>query len=62
MNELKPKSQFVTNTVVIKYVNDLHESQQMNALHYNLKQHVVDTEKSAFDMKKISETNHEENR
>lgn len=62
LNELKPNSQFVTNTVVIKYVNDLHESQQMNALHYNLKQQVVDTEKSVFDMKKISETNHEENR
>lgn len=46
INELKAQQKYVTNTVVINYVNALHESQQMHALHYHLKKRFVDTLKS----------------
>jgi hypothetical protein len=42
LNELKEKKLFVTNRVVIDYVNNLHESQQMHSLHYPLKKQMVD--------------------
>jgi hypothetical protein len=46
MDELKEQKKFVSNTVVINYVNNLHESQQMHALHYHLKKQFVDMVKS----------------
>lgn len=46
LDTLKADKKHVTNTVVIHYVNGLHESQQMHALHYHLKKQFVDTAKS----------------
>jgi hypothetical protein len=37
LNELKEKKLFVTNTVVINYVNNLHQSLLMHCLNYNMK-------------------------
>lgn len=45
-NDLKPKSLFVTNTVVQKYVNTLHPSLLMHSLNYHLKKQNVDTIKA----------------
>jgi len=42
LDELKEKKQYVTNTVVIKYMNDLHPSQQMYSLNYNMRKRMVD--------------------
>lgn len=43
MNDLKPKNLYVTNTVVIKYVNELHPSLLMYCLNYNMRKRNVDT-------------------
>jgi hypothetical protein len=43
LNVLKPNSLFVTNTVVIKYVNDLPSSLLMYCLNYNYRKRFVDT-------------------
>ena len=42
LNELREKKLFVTNTVVINYVNKLHPSQLMHSLNYNLKKQNID--------------------
>jgi hypothetical protein len=47
---LNGQKQFITITTVINYVNSLHESQQMNALHYHLKKQYIDTVKADADM------------
>jgi len=38
-NDLKPENKFVTNKVVIDYVNNLHPSLLMHSLNYNYKLH-----------------------
>lgn len=43
MNELKPQNLYVTNTVVIKYVNEIHPSLLMYCLNYNMRKRNVDT-------------------
>jgi hypothetical protein len=47
INELKPSNLFVTNTVVQKYVNNLHPSLLMHSLNYNLRKQNIDTIKAA---------------
>jgi hypothetical protein len=42
LTELKEKNLFVTNTVVIKYVNELHPSLLMYCLNYHLRKRTVD--------------------
>jgi hypothetical protein len=46
LNDLREKKQFVTNTVVINYVNALHPSVMMHCLNYHLKKKNVDTIKA----------------
>ena len=46
LNDLREKKQFVTNTVVINYVNALHPSVMMHCLNYHLKKQNVDTIKA----------------
>jgi hypothetical protein len=46
INELKPNNLFVTNTVVIKYVNELPPSLLMYCLNYNMRKRAVDTIKT----------------
>jgi hypothetical protein len=41
-NELFDKKLFVTNNVVIEYVNKLHPSQQMYSLNYNIRKRILD--------------------
>jgi len=41
-NELKDSGLYVTNTVVRDYVNDLHPSQQMFAMNYNMRKRTID--------------------
>ena len=48
INELRPKKLFVTNTVVIKYVNNLHPSLLMYCLNYNMRKRMVNTIKSTL--------------
>ena len=43
INELRPKSLFVTNTVVIKYVNELPSALLMYCLNYNMRKRMIDT-------------------
>ena len=43
MNELREKRLFVTNTVVQKYVNELHPSLLMYCLNYQMRKRSVDT-------------------
>lgn len=43
MNELREKKMFVTNTVVQKYVNELHPSLLMYCLNYQMRKRNVDT-------------------
>jgi len=45
VNELREKNLFVTNTVVIKYVNELHPSLLMFCLNFNMRKRMVDTSK-----------------
>jgi len=42
LNDLREKKFFVTNTVVIKYVNNLHPSLLMYCLNYNMRKRNVD--------------------
>jgi len=49
ISELRPQKQYVTNTVVIKYVNNLHPSLLMYCLNYNLRKRMVDTIKAQHD-------------
>ena len=43
INELREKKHFVTNTVVINYVNDLHPSLLMYCLNHQMRKRNVDT-------------------
>jgi hypothetical protein len=45
-NELRPKGLYVTNTEVIKYVNNLHPSLLMYCLNLNMRKRMVDTIKA----------------
>lgn len=42
LNELRETSQYVSNAVVIQFVNNLHPSQQMFLLNYNMRKQVID--------------------
>ena len=42
MNELKPKRLFVSRSIVIKYVNEIHPSLLMFCLNFHLRKRVVD--------------------
>ena len=42
MNEFREKKQFITNTVVQKYVNELHPSLLMYCLNYNMRKKMID--------------------
>ena len=42
MNELLVKGLYVNNTVVIQYVNDLHATQQMYAINYNMRRRNIE--------------------
>jgi hypothetical protein len=46
INDLKPNNLFVTNTIVIKYVNELPSSLLMYCLNYNMRKRAVDTIKT----------------
>jgi hypothetical protein len=46
INELRPNNLFITNTIVQKYVNNLHPSLLMHSLNYNLRKQNVDTIKA----------------
>ena len=46
MNELKDKKLFVTNTVVIQYVNNIHPSLLMYCLNYQMRKRLLDDIKS----------------
>ena len=48
-NELKDNGLYVTNTVVRDYVNDLHPSQQMFAMNYNMRKRTIDIIKTEQD-------------
>lgn len=48
-SELRPKNLYVTNTVVIKYVNNLHPSLLMYCLNFNMRKRMVDTIKAQTD-------------
>ena len=43
MNELRENKQFVTNTFVQKYVNELHPSLLMYCLNFQMRKRNVDT-------------------
>ena len=43
MNDLREKKLFVTNTVVQKYVNEMHPSLLMYSLNYQMRKRNVDT-------------------
>lgn len=49
INELKEKKLYVTNTVVINYVNNLHPSLLMFCLNYNMRKKMIDTIKVNSD-------------
>jgi hypothetical protein len=40
---LRPKSLYITNTEVIKYVNNLHPSLLMYCLNYNMRKRIIDS-------------------
>jgi hypothetical protein len=42
MNELREKNLFVTNTVVQKYVNELHPSLLMYCLNFHMRKRNID--------------------
>ena len=48
INELRPKNLFVTNTIVIKYVNEIPPTLLMYCLNFNMRKRMVDTIKSDF--------------
>jgi hypothetical protein len=43
INELREKKQFINNTVVQKYVNELHPSLFMYCLNFQMRKRNVDT-------------------
>jgi len=48
-NELKPENKFVTNKVVIDYVNSLQPSLLMHSLNYNFQLHMIDIVKNHLE-------------
>lgn len=46
INELREKKLFVTNTVVINYINRIHPSLLMYSLNYNMRKKLIDTIKN----------------
>jgi hypothetical protein len=48
-NELKPENKFVTNRVVIEYVNNLQPQLLMHSLNYNYRLHMIDIVKTHFE-------------
>ena len=46
INELRPNNLFVSNSVVIKYVNELPSSLLMYCLNYNMRKRMIDTIKN----------------
>ena len=48
-SDLRPKGLYVTNTEVIKYVNNLHPSLLMYCLNFNMRKRMVDTIKAQPD-------------
>jgi len=46
LNDLREKGQFINNTVVIQYVNNLHPSLLMYSLNHNMRKRVVDNIKA----------------
>lgn len=44
LNELREKHEYVSKAVVVKFVNELHPSQQMFLLNYNMRKQVIDIE------------------
>lgn len=55
--ELKPNNSYVSNTVVIEYINTLHTSQLMHALNYNFKVHNNDCKKNSAPEAPTMDTN-----
>ena len=49
ISNLRPKGLYITNTEVIKYVNNLHPSLLMYCLNFNMRKRFVDTIKSDFE-------------
>jgi hypothetical protein len=43
LNDLRPKQLFITNTIVINYVNNLHPSLLMYSLNYSMRKKMIDT-------------------
>jgi len=50
LDELKDKKMYVTNTVVIKYVNNIHPSLLMFCLNYQMRKRNVDFVKADFEV------------
>jgi hypothetical protein len=50
INNLRPNNLYITNTEVIKYVNNLHPQLLMYSLNYNLRKKMVDTIKANSDV------------
>jgi hypothetical protein len=48
-NELKPEKKFVTNKVVIEYVNNLQPQLLMHSLNYNHRLHMIDIVKTQLE-------------
>jgi hypothetical protein len=48
-NELKPENKFVTNRVVIEYVNNLQPQLLMHSLNYNYQMHMIDIVKAHLE-------------
>jgi len=48
-NELKPENKFVTNRVVIEYVNNLQPQLLMHSLNYNYRLHMIDIVKTHLE-------------
>jgi hypothetical protein len=46
LNDLREKGQFVNNTVVIQYVNNLHPSLLMYSLNHNMRKRIIDNIKA----------------
>lgn len=46
ISELRPNKLFVTNTIVINYVNKLHPSLLMYCLNYNVRKNIIDINKN----------------
>ena len=42
IDNLREKKEFITNKIVIDYVNNLHPSLLMHSLNYNVKKQIID--------------------